>query len=154
VGDMKLETVMPLLERYLGSLPQRDRSAAYLDKLRYLRRGPGPLERAAKVETVTPQAVAFAGFIGSQGANTSDSRALQLAANILSSQLIKRVREELAIVYSISAHSTPAWVYADDGRFITGAPCDPANADKVTAEVHKLFKEFADSGPSAEELAN
>ncbi|PYI87917.1 MAG: hypothetical protein DME26_04590, partial [Verrucomicrobia bacterium] len=85
---------------------------------------------------------------------TSDARALQLAANILSSRLIKRVREELAIVYSIGASSSPSWTYQDAGRFASGAPCDPANANKVTDEVHKSFKEFAEKGPIAEELVN
>ena len=37
---------------------------------------------------------------------------------------------------------------------MAGAPCDPENADKVADEVHALFKAFADSGPTAEELEN
>jgi len=154
VGDIQLESLMPLVERYLGSLPKRNHSAEHLDKLRRLGRPPGPLERAVKVETVTPQAMTLAGFIGSPGTNTAGGRALQLAANILSSRMIKRIREDLSLVYSIHAHSTPSWVYEDSGRFTAGAPCDPGNVNKVTEEIHKMFKEFADTGPTAEELSN
>jgi zinc protease len=154
VGDIKLEDVMPLIQRYLGSLPVRERSAAKLDSLRVSPRQPGPWEREVKVDTVTPKAVAYAGFAAADGKNTKDSRALELASLILSSRLVKEVREELAIVYSISAQNVPAWIYRDGGRFLSGAPCDPTNAVRVVKEVHKIFKDFAESGPTAEELAN
>src|SRR5262245_805844 len=154
VGDIPLEDALLIVERYVGSLAKRAHSAKYLDKLRRLPRPPGPLERNVQVETVTPKAMALAGFVGPHGSKTSDARALSVAANILSSRLVKRVREELAIVYSIGASSSPSWVYEDAGRFASGAPCDPANASKVTEEVHKAFKEFADEGPTMEELAN
>ncbi len=154
VGDMKLDAVMPLIEKYLGSLPKRNRSADNLQKLRLLHRLPGPLSRHVEVSTVTPQAIAIAGFASSDGRNTADSRALALAANILTSKLIKRVREDLSLVYSISANNTPAWIYQDGGRFGSGAPCDPSNASKVVDEIMKMFKEFAAAGPTDEELAN
>ena len=154
VGDMKLEAVKPLIEKYLGSLPTRSRSADDLLKLRHLHRLPGPLSRRVEVATVTPQAIAIAGFASTDGRNADDSRALALAANILTSKLIKRIREDLSLVYSISAINTPAWIFQDGGRFGSGAPCDPANADKVVDEIMKMFKEFADAGPTDEDLAN
>jgi zinc protease len=154
VGDISWEQAKPLIERYIGSLSKRPRSADYLNALRKSPRPPGPLERLVKVETVTPQGVVYAGFAASEGRNAPDSRALELASNILSSRLVKRIREELSIVYSIGAYSSPSWIYDDAGRFLSGAPCDPANSTKVLDEVHKAFKEFAEQGPTAEELAN
>lgn len=154
VGDLTWDKAKPLIERYLGSLAARPRSAKYLDSKRTLARPPGPLRREVSVETVTPQAVAFAGFASSEGKNAFDSRALDLAANILTSRLIKRVREELSIVYSIGAGNSPAWIYRDGGRFLAGAPCDPTNATRVVEEVHKHFQDFATQPASAEEVAN
>lgn len=153
VGDIKLEDVMPLIQRYIGSLDKRERTNPKLDALRKSSRAPS-LERNVTVDTVTPQAVAFAGFVASEGKNTKDSRALDLASLIVSSRLVKQVREELAIVYSIGANNSPSWIYDDAGRFLSGAPCDPTNAVRVVSEVHKIFKDFADKGPTAEELAN
>jgi zinc protease len=72
----------------------------------------------------------------------------------MSSRLVKEIREEQAIVYSIHANNVPSWIYNDAGRFYAGAPCDPKNARKVVDEVHKLFKAFAENGPTDEELAN
>ena len=77
-----------------------------------------------------------------------------IAANVLTSRLRQRLREDLAIVYSVGAQHAPTWVYDDSSQFQTGAPCAPENADKVIAEANKIFAEFAEKGPTDEELAN
>jgi zinc protease len=154
VGDVPLGEALPLVEKYLGSLPKRPRGAEHLQSLRHLKRQPGPLTRHVEVATQTPQAFARAGFMACEGRNRNDSRALEIAANILTSRLVKRIREDESLVYSISASSMPSWIYADSGQFSSGAPCDPVNADRVVAEILQMFQEMADKGPTAEELEN
>jgi zinc protease len=153
VGDMQWNDVRPLIERYIGSLPKRSRSAAHLDPLRRLSRKTGPLSRRVKVETITPAAMVYAGFVGCEGRNADDRRALHLAANVLTSRLLTRIREDLSLVYGIGAESSPSWIYRDAGRFSSGAKCKRENAEQVVDEVRKAFQEFAASGPTAEELA-
>lgn len=154
VGDVPWDQVRPLIERYIGSLPARTRKTTDLDKLRTLARGAGPLARRIEVETVTPTAVAYAGFVSCDGQQRDDRRALTLAANILTSRLIKHVREDLSIVYSIGAANSSPWVYRDSGMFRAGAKCRPENADLVIEEVHNAFADFARNGPTAEEIDN
>ena len=154
VGELQREDAMLLVRKYVGSLAKRKRSATHLDRLRRLARTTGPLARAVGVDTISPQATAYAGFVGCEGRNASDARALNLAANILSSRLIKQIREEAALVYSIRAFSRASWTYADSGLFMAGSMCDPDNADRLAEEVNRVFGEFAESGPTAEELAN
>ncbi len=154
VGDMSWDAVRPLIERYFGSLPSRNRSAERLETLRHLARKPGPLSRRVEVATVTPTAVAYAGFVGCEGRNVDDRRALELAANILTSRLLKTIREEMSLVYGISADSNPSRIYRDAGQFAAGAKCKPENAERVAEEIHRAFKAFAESGPTAEELTN
>jgi zinc protease len=154
VGDIRLDEAMPLIERYVGSLPARSRSAAYLDELRRLARPGGPLVRHIEVETITPQGMAMAGFVAADGRDTYDRRALTLAAQTLSTRLVKEIREDRGQVYSIGASYQPSWVYEDSAQFSAGAPCDPAGAQTVVEEIHRLFAEFARNGPTEEELAN
>lgn len=154
VGEIKLDQVMPLIERYIGSLPERSRSAEHLDKLRRLARPPGPLTRHLEMETITPQGIATAGFIAAEGRNTDDRRALQLASQILSTRLVKHIREDEGLVYSIRARYQPSWIYEDSAQFSAGAPCDPDKAQMVADEIHKHFADFARTGPTEEELAN
>jgi zinc protease len=154
VGDIKLDEAMPLINRYLGSLSERPRKTEHLDKLRRLARQTGPLSREIMVETVTPQGMVIAGFVGCEGTNWNDGRALELASNILTSRLVKRIREELSLVYSVRSTNRPSWVYKDSGQFMSGAPCDPNNVDKVITEIFSLFESFAKDGPTEEELTN
>ena len=154
VGEISLDEAMALVSKYIGSLPKRDRKAGHLDKLRRVARPTGPLKDHVVVETVTPQGMAIAGFVACDAQNTRDLRALALASNIMSSRIIKRIREELAWVYSIRASHRPNFSYREAGRFGAAAPCDPANVDKVVEETHRLLKEFATNGPKDEELAN
>lgn len=154
VGDVKLEEVMPLIEKYIGSLPERGRSAKHLDKLRRLARTTGPWVRHIDVQTVTPQGMATAGFVAAEGRNTNDRRALALASQIMSTRLVKSIREDQGLVYSIRASYQPSWIYEDSAQFSAGAPCDPAKAKMVTEEIHKMFAAFAENGPTDEELAN
>jgi zinc protease len=154
VGEITQEQVMPLIEKYLGSLPERPRSAARLDRLRRLNRAEGPLERRVSVDTITPQAMVFYGFVGSDARQVRDSRALELAGKILDSQLIERVREELGLVYSIGVQSEPSAAYHDAGMFVTGAPCAPDKADELVGEIETIFTRLAEEGPTEEELAN
>ncbi len=152
VGDMKLEQATPLLETYLGSLSQRKRAAENLDKLRKLPRSTGPLVKAVQVDTMTPQAVALVGFVTPEGRNKVDVRALELATETVTSRLVKRLREEKSLVYSVAARNSPSWVYNDTGQFFSGAPCDPDKVSQVVEEVQTIFAEFAEKGPTAEEL--
>ena len=154
VGEISRDDALALVAKYVGSLPKRNRSAAHLNKLRPVARPTGPLSRHVDVKTMTPQGMSMAGFVACDAQNTRDLRAMALASNIMTSRVVKRIREELSWVYSIRATHRPNFAYKDVGRFVAAAPCDPVNVDKVADEVHRMFKAFADEGPSDEELTN
>ena len=44
--------------------------------------------------------------------------------------------------------------FEDSAQFSAGAPCDPDKAQLVAQEIHKHFADFAQNGPTQEELAN
>jgi zinc protease len=154
VGEIKWEEALPLIERYVGSLPKRAREATHLNALRKLPRKAGPLEQRTRVTTTTPQAMVITGFIGVQADDVVAVRAMNLAALTLDSRLVKRVREDLGLVYGIGANNVPAEIYDDSGLFLSGAPCAPASGEDVLREVEATYKAFAESGPTPEELEN
>lgn len=154
VGDVQLDQATKLATQYLASLPKRERQAKHLDKLRKLARSTGPLQRDVAIDTMNPQAMAITGCFGLEGRNYADRRAMELAEHVLTSRLVKRIREDLSLVYSIRANSSPSWVYADSGQFGAGAPCDPANVQKVIEEVRKIYADFVANGATPEEIEN
>ncbi len=154
VGEIPLDQAMALASQYVGSLPKRERKATHIDALRSLARKEGPHNRNVEVNTMTEKGMAIAGFVGCEAQNVHDSRALELSSEILTSRLIKRIREELAIVYSLSAMNQPSSAFRDSGMFMSQAPCEPTKAQQVVEEAHKIFDAFAKNGPSEEELSN
>jgi len=152
VGELPWEPARDLMARYLGSLPARPRQAKGLDARRVLQRSPGPHERQSSVETLTPTAFVLTGFFGCEEKNVQDARDLELAGQILTSRLIKEIREERQLVYSIGATSSPSSVYRDAGLFYAAAPTTPEKTSELATATLSIFGEFSDKGPSEEEM--
>ncbi len=153
VGDIARDDAMSLAKRYLGSLPKRAGGFSALDGLRKVKRGDGPYADTLEFESITPKAVALTGFVGCDYANRTDRHVLTLAARILSDRMIKQIREEQQLVYSIGCRSQPAVSIPGTGMFFAFAPTDPENGDRLAEAVTEMMKTFAEKGPSDEELA-
>lgn len=153
VGDIDQETAFALAERYFGSLPERERiSDATLDRYRTLTPPTGPLEQNSVIETATPVAIAITGSFGPDRSNTRDVRLVQFATQILSTRMVKQIREELQLVYSIQAIAQPSTTYPGMGLIFAAGPCLPGNEGTLAAEIDRMFAEFAEHGPSGEEV--
>ncbi len=152
VGELPWESARDLITRYLGSLPVRPRQAPGIDAKRILQRSPGPHERQSSVETLTPTAFVLTGFFGCEERNVRDVRSLEIASQILSSRLIKEIREERQLVYSIGASNRPSSAYKDAGLFFAAAPTTPEKAGELASSVLAIFGEFGRKGPSEEEM--
>jgi zinc protease len=154
VGDIDRETATRLVTKYVGSLPARPRiDDKTLANLRTIARPQGPVALAESVEILTPQAAVLTGFFGTDIRNVRDTRLLNLAARVLSTRMIKTIREDQQLVYSIDASSEPAVIYPGFGLFAAAAPADPDKAQKLAAALEQMYAEFSKDGPTAEELA-
>ncbi|MBU0640651.1 MAG: insulinase family protein [Planctomycetes bacterium] len=153
VGDVSREEVLKLVAHYLGSLPTRPRvSPETYATLRTLKRPPGPRLIEESVESATPQAFVLCGFYGADETNVPDARALNMAARILSTRMVKEIREEAQLVYSIGAGSRPASTYPGFGTFSAAAPTDPGKARQLVDKLKSMYAAFAQDGPTDEEL--
>jgi zinc protease len=154
VGDIDRETATRLVTKYAGALSARPRiDDKTLANLRTMPKPQGPLAFAESVEVLTPQAAVMAGFFGTDLRNVRDTRLLNLAARVLSTRMLKTIREERQLVYSIDASSEPAVVYPGFGLFAAVAPTDPEKAPKLVVALEEMYAEFYKGGPTAEELA-
>ncbi len=153
VGDIKLDRAMELVTRYVGSLPKRSMGAAEaIEPLRKLERSPGPYNETVKFDSLTPKAMATAGYIGASHKDIRDNRILALGCRILSERMIKRIREEEGIVYGIGCSHRPATAMPGTGLLSAGSTTDPADAEKLATIVVGMLQEFAANGPTAEEV--
>jgi zinc protease len=153
VGDIDKQVAFDLVATYLGSLPARERiSADTLDEHRNIVHPEGPLEAFETMQTQTPMAIAIAGSFGPDRSNVRDTRLINMATKIISTRMVKRIREEQQLVYSISAVSQPSTAYPGMGLIFAAGPCMPGNEAKLEGEIQSMFAEFAEHGPSGEEV--
>ncbi|MFO0827546.1 MAG: pitrilysin family protein [Phycisphaerales bacterium] len=153
VGDIGREKALDLAAKYLGALPKRQRvDPTTYESLRHVKRPSGERVVEKSLDTPTEQAFVFVGFYGADESNRADARALNMAARILSMRMVKQVREEAQLVYSISAGSRAASTYPGFGVFSASAPTDPAKVPALVSKLRSMYDEFAKSGPTEEEL--
>jgi len=153
VGDIDRERAFELVARYVGSLPARDRIAPYaFAAKRRIERPEGPLVGRREVETQTPMGVVVSGFFGADQSDMHDRRYLSAAARVLSTRMIKRIREQEQLVYSIGAQSQPGIAYPGYGLFFSAAPTQPAAVDRLASVIEEMFRAFAEEGPTPEEV--
>jgi len=153
VGDIDRETATRLVTKYVGSLSARPRiDDKTLANLRVIAKPQGMIDIAESVKVLTPQAAVLAGFFGTDLRNVRDTRLLNLAARILSTRMMKTIREDKQLVYSIDASSEPAVVYPGFGLFAAIAPTDPEKAPRLAAALEEMYAAFHKDGPTAEEL--
>lgn len=153
VGEIDRAKATALARAYIGSLPARERiGGETLASLRKVSRTPGPIRVDREVETMTPQAVVMRGFYGVDARNTRDDRLMDVAAQILTSRMVKQVREEAQLVYSIRAGNRSEAVYPGFGVFSASAPTEPAKARALATKLGEMFQAFAAEGPTADEM--
>lgn len=153
VGDISRERAQELAAKYFGSLASRARVSPDVHaSLRTLERPASPRTIMHPVVTATPVAAVRVQFYGPDSTNVEDTRAMQVAAQLITSRMIKRIREELQLVYSISAGSSPATMYPGFGTFSAGSSTQPGKTDALRDEILAMFKSFAENGPTQEEL--
>ncbi|MFN0137137.1 MAG: M16 family metallopeptidase [Phycisphaerae bacterium] len=153
VGDLPKERAIELVQKYVGSLPTRQRvDATSFADLRKLQRPAGPRAIEKSIDTPTPQAFVMSGFYGPDETATLDVLAMSLASRVLSTRMVKQVREDAQLVYSISAGLRPGSTYPGFGVLAAGAPTEPTKTTALVEKLASMYAEFATSGPTDEEL--
>src|SRR5262249_61308681 len=92
------------------------------------------------------------GFYGGDEQDLDDAHALSMAARILSTRMVKEVREDAQLVYSISTGSQAATTFPGFGIVQAGATTDPGKVPALVAKLHEMFATFEKSGCTDEEL--
>ncbi len=153
VGDIERDRALALTRKHFGSLGQRPFRDPALEPLRELDYREGPLSRTVEVPTVTPRSVVITGWRGADWTDVKDRRILQIAARILTSRLRREIREQRGLTYTIWCVARPSEGYHGAGSMAVYFTADPDKAAEAAKLAQSKVKEFAESGPTDEELA-
>jgi zinc protease len=150
VGAINEETIKPLLERYLGSLPSTGKKETYKDL--GIRPPTGKVEKLVNKGT-EPKSMVNVVFTAPAPYNSKDLYALRSLGEVMSIKLVEQLREEKGSVYGVNAFGGMQKIPYSFSTFNITFPCAPENVDTLTkatiAELNKVIR----SGVTAEDLA-
>nr|MBI1230188.1 insulinase family protein [Cytophagales bacterium] len=148
-GNLDLETVVPLINRYLGSLPGDPGSK---DDFRDLgiRIPRGKTERIEVGVDEKSQVIMY--FSGPTDYSLEKSQQLSYLGEILTIKLIETLREEIGGVYGVGARGGLSRTPEESFSFSVSFPCSPENVDALTDAVWNEIRKIQENGPEEADL--
>lgn len=149
VGAFNEETMRPLIEKYIGSLPANAKREMPKDL------GIRPLLTAAD-KTINkgedPKSAVSMVFVKPGAYNTSDAYVLKSLGDVMNIKLVEELREEKGSVYGVSAQSNFSRVIFPFSSFAISFPCAPENADMLSKAAAEELRKVIRGGVNAEDL--
>jgi zinc protease len=149
VGNVQPETALPLIEKYLGSLPTAGKLPSFKDN------GVRPINGHTKLDIhkgKEKQSMIVALYHGDITYTEDFSLKAQAVAELLNIKVIEQLREKLGGIYT-------GGFYADVSRepyahynVMMQLPCGPENVDKLLAAAIAEIRAIQDKGVELKDL--
>ena len=151
VGNVDLETLKPLVEKYFGSLPKGKKGA--INEKDIISFAKGEINEVVELEMETPKSTVLQMYTAYMPVDTKTEATLDVAKYILDMIYTKEIREKEGGTYGVGVsmvnHLKPEQRVIIQVQFDT----NPEQAEKLCSIAKAQLKAFAENGPSAEELA-
>ncbi|MEO1051511.1 MAG: insulinase family protein [Bacteroidota bacterium] len=141
VGSFDSKEVTPMLEKYLGSLPNTGRKESWKDL--GIRPPKGVVEEVVRSGT-DPKSQVTINFTGDMKYGKEEGHVLSSLGELLRNNLIDNIREDQSGVYTVGAFGSVSRLPAERYTMRISFPCAPENVDKLVKacfdEIGKLKK--------------
>ncbi len=148
-GNFNTDSIRPLLEKYLGSLPSLHKNETARDLNIHI--PAGQLTKKVYKGSENKATVKMV-FSGAYDFTPENNMTLQAIKEVLAIKITQHLREDESEVYSpsvqVSYHKYPDARYA----FTVSFGCAPVNADHLMSGVEKEIATLKQNGPSSEDL--
>lgn len=148
-GSFNEETIRPLLEKYIGSLPGTPKKENFRDL--GIRPPQGKVEKTIKKGS-EPKSTVNIVFMTPAVYNGNEAYALKSLAELMDIKLVEQLREEKSGVYGVSAGGSMNRIPYGNVSFSISFPCAPENADTLTKAALDELKKIMQKGVSPEDL--
>ncbi|MFV0398027.1 MAG: M16 family metallopeptidase [Bacteroidales bacterium] len=148
VGDFKVETIKPLLEQYIASLPAKEYASVYID--RNIRTMLGKGVNKFETEMQTPKTTVAHLYTGTEKQNKESMMLMNALSLILDIKYVKSIREEQGGTYGVmvgeSLSNKPVPNFMLRIQFDT----DPNKAELLADIAKKEIQQIIENGVSDE----
>jgi zinc protease len=150
-GSFDLETMKPLVERYLGALPSTGRRESWKDVgVRY---ATGVVERRVE-KGAEPQSRASLVFTGAFESDSTQRVYIRALADVLSARLREKLREDLGGTYSVGVNPTYTHIPIGEYAMNISFACAPERTEELLAESLKEVERLRVEGPTEQQVSD
>jgi zinc protease len=149
VGSFDLNTMKPLVERYLGALPSIHRKETWKDV--GVRPPVGVIEKTVEkgIEPKSQTAIIFTGPFEYDPEHRTVMRAM---SHILQMRLLDSIREELGGTYTISVNGNGQKIPRSEYQVSIQFGGDPQRVDMLVKRVFEEIEKLKTNGPTQKEM--
>ena len=149
VGNVDENTLKPLLEQYIGSLPTIGKEPGFIDN--GLRLKPGNNKFVFKKGT-EPQSMIMAQYFGEMPFTEDMSLKATLIGDILTIRVIEKLREEMGSIYSGAFSGSMSKEPYPSYSFSTQLPTGPESVDAILKQTDVEIAKLKADGPEQKDL--
>lgn len=151
LGDIDMNTLRPLVEKYLGSLPAGSQKPAWKDDGVKVR--PGAITDRFTAPMETPAARVNYTYTGPVEYTQQNTMIVGMLAACLRTRYLQTIREERGAAYTVNVNGQLARQPEPSYSLSVSFQTDPALVDGMTAIVERELQQIADEGPDPEDIA-
>lgn len=150
VGNISEDSVKPMVEKYIGSLPKSGRKETWSD--RGVEQPEGKITKEISLPLTIPKSTVFLAFANDMKYNPANYLGLEVIKGILDIIFVEKVREDEGGTYgvglSLSAQKRPEEL----AEGLISFDCDPARANDLKAIIYRELDILQKNGPSKDNL--
>ena len=151
VGDVNPESVKPLVEKYIGSLPKGRKALKWVDPREDIVKG--KIENVFEVDMQTPKSTVLQVYSADLDYSYDKDAAMEAISYIMDMRYTESLREEEGGTYGASASGNLVRRPKQTAVYEVYFDCKPALCDRLRELAIEGFRKLADEGPTDEELA-
>lgn len=150
VGNIDVDAMKPLIAKYLGALPDKQRKEAAIDrKLDIL---PGTRVKEYAKEMQTPMATTIMVYSGKESYNLRNNVLMDFLTQALDMVFTDEVREKEGGTYGVNSYGSLNKYPHEEAMMQIVYQTDPTKKEKLNTLIDELVKKMAAEGPTAEQM--
>ena len=150
-GNVEEEQLKPLVQKYIGAIPDLDRSEIWTDRM--VREPEGVVEKEILLALETPKANVNIVINKAMNYEPYNRQVMSVIEGILDLRFTESIREEEGGTYGVGVRTSLQRLPLGKANMRISFDCDPERAEDLKAKVFLELDKLAKEGPSEEDLS-
>jgi zinc protease len=151
VGNIEIETVKPMVEKYIGSLSSADGNENWVDTK--VRAPEGRVVKEIEITLAVPKSTVFLNFVTDLEYTPYNNQTLKVIKGILDLVYTETIREDEGGTYGVATGISLQQYPVSKARTVINFDCDPEKANHLKSIVYDEIKKLYTDGPDQEDLS-